>query len=706
MTFSRMMITTKMLVASIATLTIVLAIGIAVIAWQSSSITQNLSLEQARSIAKREAAEVKNTLEYGLVSASNMTHALAALKEQKDVSREVWTAILQKTLQNNNKLSGTWGAVIGDKLDGKDGKFINTEHHDASGIWRPYFFRNPNGSIGFRTISDMDTKSEGELAWFYGAYNSGKPYMTDPYSWDMGGRTVVGVSIGIPIKDGSGDTIGVAGTDLILTDLSEMLASEKPLGTGSVHLLSKSGKWVAHHDQSLLGKDWAEQRASADLEHKSAVLNAVKSASPYSYEGHSNTLGEDVVRIIEPVTFGDTGQAMALVINVPIKTLSADSQHILNAVLLVGLVLMLATGGALFIVGRSVISRPLTTTIESIRALVNRDYNVKLSYLDRQDEIGQINQALEVFRDSSQKAEQLSHEQEQEQREQIKRAEQVNTLAHEFDKQISGLLQTVARSVDELTSASITLTNGADDTSKRSNAVAAASEEATTNVETVASAAEELFSSVNEIDRQVGQSNQIAENAVTQALHTNEKIEGLSTAANRIGEVVSLITDIAEQTNLLALNATIEAARAGEAGKGFAVVAAEVKELANQTSKATDEISQQIQAVQSETNGAVNAIKAITDTIEQMNQIATAISEAVQQQGLATKEIAQNIQEASTGTKEVSNNIVGVSNSANETGSAARMVNQSASNLKVEADSLSHDVQKFLADIRNTVSAA
>ena len=524
--FSRMMITTKMLVASILTLTVVLALGIAVIGWQSSSITHEISYGQAKAIAEKQAAEVKIALEYGLVSASNMTHALAALKEEGHASRDAWTAILVRTIKDNTKLSGTWGAVIGNKLDGKDKDFVNAEHHDDTGIWRPYFFRNPDGTIGFRTIADMDTKSQEELSWFYGAYNSGKSFMTEPYSWNMGGKTVVGVSLAVPIKDASSNTIGVAGTDLILTDLSNMLAAARPLGTGSVHLISQAGKWVAHPDGTLLGKDWSQGRSEADLSHKADVLKAAKTGTSYSYQGYSNTLGEDVVRIIEPVTFGDTDASMALVVNVPVSTLSAESQHILNAVLLVGFVLMISVGAALFFVGRSVISKPLSQTIESIRALVNRNYETKLHYLDRQDEIGQINQALEIFRESSQKAEQLSSAQEKEQREQLRKAELVNDIAKKFDLQISGLLETVARSVDELTSASVTLTKGADDTSQRSNAVAAASEEATSNVETVASAAEELFSSVNEIDRQVGQSNKIAENAVSQALHTNQKIEG------------------------------------------------------------------------------------------------------------------------------------------------------------------------------------
>lgn len=702
--FSKMMITTKMLVASIATLALVLAVGIAFIGMQSASITHKISVGEAEAVAGREAALVKAELEYGLQTANKLGETLSALRLSDTPTRNDWTRILKLVVTEDTNLAGTWGAVIKNELDGKDKDFVNAEHHDASGVWRPYFYRNSDGSIGFRTIADMDEKSKEQLSWFYGAYDSGKTYMTDPYSWDMGGTTVVGVSIGAPIKAGN-KTVGVAGTDLILTRLSDMLAKVKPLGTGSVHLLSQSGKWIAHPDGKLLGKDWSEGRAEADLAHKADLLAAVKAGRSFEYQGYSNSLEQNVLRIVNPIELGNTGKKLALIVNVPTATLDVASGEITLSVVLTGLALILAVAGSLYLVGQSIIRKPMATTIDSISALVNRDYGVKLHYLDRKDEIGQINQALEVFRESAQRAESLSADQEREQKEQIKRAELVNQLAIDFDKQVTALLDTVAGSVDSLNQTSAVLTNGADNTSSRSNAVAAASEQASANVETVAAAAEELFASVNEIDRQVGQSNQIAASAVSQARQTNDKIEGLSTAASRIGEVVRLITDIAEQTNLLALNATIEAARAGEAGKGFAVVAAEVKELANQTSKATDEISQQIQAVQSETDGAVDAIKTITETIEKMNQIASSISEAVEQQGQATQEIARNIQEASAGTKEVSTNIVSVSAAASETGDAARLVSQSANELQSEATSLRNGVQGFLGEVRRVVGS-
>ena len=701
--FSRLMITSKILVVSITTLTLMLIVGIAAIGWQSSAITHDLSIKEAKAVASDQANEVRNTLETALVAAQAMTYSLNALKESDMTDRTIWTKVVEDNLKKSDYLTGTWGVVIKDKLDGKEADFANADMHDETGQWRPYYYLNADGSYGYRPTGLVDEPGNPAL-WFNEPYRTGKDYFTEPYSWELEGVTVVGVSVGIPIKGKDGKPIGTAGADIILTDLSNELGSIKPLDTGSVHLISQAGKWVAHPDSALLGKDWAEGRSKEDLAHQSELLAAVQSGRSFLYHGYSNSLNAEVVRIVEPVTIGKTGYNMAVVVNVPVETLSASSAEIVGVVMIVGLLLLVAVAGALLFVGQSMIRTPLTTTIDSIQALINRQYDAKLQYLDRKDEIGQINQALEVFRDSSQKAERLSSEQEKEQAEQLRRAEKVNDLTVNFDQQVTGLLDTVSGSVQDLNQTSTVLTKGAESTSSRSNAVAAASEEASSNVETVASAAEELYSSVNEIDRQVGQSNQIAANAVTQARQTNDKIEGLSTAASRIGEVVKLITDIAEQTNLLALNATIEAARAGEAGKGFAVVAAEVKELATQTSKATDEISQQIQAVQAETSGAVGAIKEITDTIEQMNQIAAAIAEAVQQQGLATQEIARNIQEASAGTKEVSSNIAGVSAAAGETGDAANLVSRSAVDLQREAENLRNGVQGFLTEVRSVVN--
>ena len=280
------------------------------------------------------------------------------------------------------------------------------------------------------------------------------------------------------------------------------------------------------------------------------------------------------------------------------------------------------------------------------------------------------------------------------------REDKVATAISEFDAQMKMAIETVSTSSARMQETANILAASADEAGRQSTTVAAASEQATTNVQTVAGAAEELSSSIAEIARRVVESTGIAGTAVTQANQTNETVQGLADAARKIGDVIDLIQNIAAQTNLLALNATIEAARAGDAGKGFAVVASEVKSLANQTARATEEIGQQIGAVQKSTEDAVAAIRQIASTIASVNEIAAVIASAVEEQGAATKEIAYNVQQAAQGTRDVSANIEGVSRAANETGGAAGEVRAAAEQLAQQSATLRLHVESFFAQIR------
>lgn len=281
-----------------------------------------------------------------------------------------------------------------------------------------------------------------------------------------------------------------------------------------------------------------------------------------------------------------------------------------------------------------------------------------------------------------------------------KRQENIFDAVHDFDAQMTSALSLVSASANTMRQTANTLAVSAEQATRQSEAVAQASQEASGNVQSVSSAVEELSSSVAEITRQVVSSTKIANEAVAQAVKTNTTIQGLDDAAQQIGNVVKLIQDIASQTNLLALNATIEAARAGEAGRGFAVVASEVKDLANQTGRATEEISQQIAAMQAATVASVGAIREIAATIASINEITTAIAGAVEEQGAVTREIARNAQEAARGTEEVSSNIAGVNHAAVATKQAGTHVLGVAGDLLRQAASLRSEVETFFTSIR------
>jgi methyl-accepting chemotaxis protein len=345
--------------------------------------------------------------------------------------------------------------------------------------------------------------------------------------------------------------------------------------------------------------------------------------------------------------------------------------------------------------------RPITRMTGVMKRLADGDHNILIPALHRSDEVGAMARAVQVFKENALRVTAMEVEQEDlKSRSEEDRKAVVHQIADDFDSAIGKIVHAVSTASSEMEAAACQLTDTAEVTQQLTTNVAAASQQSSASAQSAAAASEEMASSVFEIGRQVQEAHRISRAAVEQAEQTNARISELSRSASRIGEVVKLINAVAEQTNLLALNATIEAARAGEAGRGFAVVAAEVKALASQTAKATDEITEQISQMQTATEQSVSAIRVIGGTISQISEISEAIAASVEEQGSATREIARSVQHAAEGATEVSSSISRVSQGAAETGTASGHVLELARSLLDESNHLKNEVGKFLTTVR------
>lgn len=419
-----------------------------------------------------------------------------------------------------------------------------------------------------------------------------------------------------------------------------------------------------------------------------------------AYKGPAMLFGQRYYTAYYPI-FGQGGKTIGLLfVGIPMAQLDGMLWHAISTMAAAACIAALLILAATMLVVRRV-TKPLMSVTDAITAIAGGDLDVKVNHHERHDEIGAIARTIRVFRNNAIERKQLEDEKAGNEAKVIaQRKADLNGFVAEFQSAVGGVIENLMGSSRKFEHVASQLTGTARSTAGLSGQSADASEQASQHVHSAAAASNQLSSSISEIARRVHESNSIASDAVKQAAATNERMSDLSQAGDRIGDVVKLITSIAEQTNLLALNATIEAARAGEAGRGFAVVANEVKALAGQTAKATDEISNHIANMQLATQESVGAIKAIGLTIERINEIASAIAAAVEEQGAATQNIAESVQAAAKWTAEVATNVGHVARDAGETGQASEDMLKSAQSLSGESLHLKSEVERFLDKMR------
>lgn len=651
--------------------------------------TQNTSLQNH--VADQQVAAVRNRLDVAARTAHEMASTLGALRSQGITDRKVYDEVLHAALSASPDIIGL-GVGFEPGALGDDAAYAGSEGHDATGRYLPYYNRG-TGQVIREVLVDYDKPGAGD--YYLRPKNEDRPVAIEPYIYPIAGKDHLLSSFCEPIKV-SGTFTGVTCVDIDLSLLSGEMARAKPFGDGFVALVSGSGLAVSYPGGKGLGKPIAEADANVARVAKDAITkNGSASGDAAGPNGAWRYLAL-------PLNAGGSQDKWAVVVAVPKATLNAAADGNNRTMLILSLISIVVAAGILFVLLGRMIGSPLKGLSKTFDRMASGDHNAEVPEARRADEIGLIGKAVMGFRESLRlRARADSDAEIQRQAEAVAaRKAAMAHLAAEFESAVGGIVNNVAQASLDMRQSAQSLNQIAESASGQTATIASATEQAAGNVRTVAAASEELTASINDIASKAEASSTIARKAVEEANRSDTRIRELEAAAGKVGEVVSLIQAIAQQTNLLALNATIEAARAGEAGKGFAVVATEVKSLATQTARATDEIGEQITAIQQATSATVEALGSIRGIIHEMSEFSVGISAAMAQQGAATDDIARNVHEAAKGTDEVAVHIHSVAMATRETGEASTRVLETARHLVDQSEALKGRVQAFVAQVR------
>ncbi len=687
-------------------LMVVGAIGL----YTMTTAVQSDAERRGEALAKDSARSLGSDVDQAAITARTAATAIAGFIADGRVDRDQLAAVMRALVAETPGLLGMSLAFEPDALDARDGEFIGHALSDSAGRLRARVLRRADGGIG---IEKLDLAQQpGAALWYNKPLRDNRSTITPPYAAQIEGRAVPLVTVSVVVRR-KGTPVGVVTADLALDKLGALVGALKPFDTGQASLVSANGLWLASPDAGRVGQPVADATTKS-LVSEAAAGKPVQRVI-YTDDGTTScAVCVSAMRLIgtlmgsydsatayafaSEVRISGVDERWTLILTVPkadaLQTVT-DARNMMAGIAAIVMVLVLL----LVWVGARLLTQPISDITDKMRALAGDDTSIQLDGLDRKDEIGAMARAVDVFRANAIERHALEASQRQAQAAQQARQASIDTLISRFRDAAAAMIGEASSASTDLEAVSSELSHSANESKTRAYSASEASARTSADMQSVAAAAEQMASSIGEISRQVANTSEMIGHAAADARSTNDKIASLAAAANRIGDVVSLIEAITGQTNLLALNATIEAARAGDAGRGFAVVASEVKQLAAQTSQATNEIVSQVSAIQTETQHAVLAIRTISQTIENVDSFASSIAAAVEQQSATTNQIGSNIDSAASGTGAVAADIQQLNSAVLGTDASASRVLNASQSVRTVTNRLEKEIEGFLRSV-------